>query len=99
MSIDFSAKAKHYLWVEGSCISNVTLQCFCTELWIDSFVLEAVYVDYMFGDVQIRFFIALVENDKEQIKTTHDRRTHCDIRPQGLLPVVSSSYWIGGRQN
>lgn len=49
--------------------------------------------------VQIRFLVALIENDKEEIETTHDGCAHSDISSQSLFAVVSSTDGIGSSKD
>lgn len=54
-----------------------------------------MHIHDMLRNVQIDRLIALVKNDEEQVETTHNRRTHCDVGPQAHLSVVPSANRVG----
>ena len=56
-------------------------------------------IDDVLGNVQIDPLVALVQDHKEQIKSTHDRRAHGKVCPERFFPVVSSADGIRSRQN
>lgn len=56
-------------------------------------------IDYMFRNIQICLRITLVKHDKEQIKSTHNRRAHLHIRSQRLFAVVPATNGIRSGKN
>ena len=53
---------------------NVSLQLLSAEVWAESIVLKSVHVDNVFGNCEILFVVLFIEDHKEQIESTHDRR-------------------------
>ena len=93
------ARPLPHLGVECSGVADITLQSLRAKFRIDSLILETMHIDDMFGDVQIRLLIALVEDHKEHIESAHDWCTHGKVCSESFLPVVSSADWIRSSQN
>jgi len=53
----------------------------------------------MFCDVQVRLRIAFIEDNEEEIETTHNRCAHHKVGPQGLFSVISAPYRVGSGQD
>lgn len=58
-----------------------------------------MHVDNMLGNIQISPLVALIQDHKEQIKSTHDRRAHLYIGTEGLFPVVATANRVSRREN
>lgn len=84
-------RQKSYLGIERPSISDVPLQRLGAELWMDRVVLESMHIYDMLCDVQIALLVALVQHHEEEIETTHDRRSHRNVRAQALLAVVPAA--------
>jgi len=84
-----------HLGLEGSGISNETLQSLRAELWLNRIVLISVNVDDVPRKVGVDLLIAFIQYHKEQIETTHDRSAHLQVRSETLLSVVPSTDRIG----
>lgn len=55
--------------------------------------------DDVLSEIPIDLLVALVQNDEEQIEPRHDGCTHSDVGSEGHLPVVPSSYGVGGGED
>lgn len=94
-----SGQKTTYLGLECPAIPDIPLQRLGTELWRNRGIPEPMDIDDMLSDVQIHRLIALIEHDKEQVESTHNRRTHGDIGSQAHLSVVPSADRVCSGQN
>lgn len=88
-----------YLWIERSCIPDVSLQLLGAELRPNCFVPKSMYVDNVHRELLIRLATTLVQNDEEEVESTHDGSAHGNIGAQRDLAVVSSPNRVGCSKN
>jgi hypothetical protein len=51
------------------------------------------------GDVEVIFFTLLIADYKEQVESTHDRRTDVHVVVKRASPVVSAMYGVSSGQD
>lgn len=88
-----------YLGLEGPAVPDIPLQRLGTELGRNRGIPEPMHIDDMLSNVQIDRLVALIEHDKEQVESTHNRRTHGDVGSQAHLSVVPSADRVCSGQN
>lgn len=58
-----------------------------------------MHVDDVACNLKVLLVLLLVEDDKEEVETGHDRGRNVDVVTQRLCSVVPSSQGVGSRQN
>lgn len=79
------------LGVERPSIAYVSLESFCAEFWVQSFISKTMHGHDVFCYVEVNFFVAFVQDDEKQVETAHDWSRHRNVSSKRLFAIVPTT--------